>query len=147
MPIRAEQRALYPADWKQISAAVREEAGQKCERCLAPNREMILRGDGVDAGLYMLSDGETRREFTGEFVGYRHGSEFDGRLVRIVLTVAHLDHDPTNNDRANLRALCQRCHLAHDAKHHARNAAATRRARKASGDLLDPARAAPGRLP
>jgi 5-methylcytosine-specific restriction endonuclease McrA len=32
----------------------------------------------------------------------------------VVLTIAHLDHDPTNNTWDNLRALCQRCHLRHD---------------------------------
>ncbi|NPV54540.1 MAG: HNH endonuclease [Firmicutes bacterium] len=32
----------------------------------------------------------------------------------VVLTVAHLDHDPTNNDPENLRALCQLCHNRHD---------------------------------
>jgi hypothetical protein len=39
----------------------------------------------------------------------------------VVLTVAHLDHDVTNNDPANLRALCQRCHFNHDAAFHAPN--------------------------
>jgi len=43
--------------------------------------------------------------------------------IKVVLTVAHLNHDPTDNDPANLRALCQRCHLVHDKAHHA----ATRR--------------------
>ena len=33
----------------------------------------------------------------------------------IVLTVAHLDHTPENCDDENLRAMCQRCHLAYDA--------------------------------
>ncbi len=32
------------------------------------------------------------------------------------LTVHHLDGDPTNNTRANLRALCQRCHLKRQAR-------------------------------
>ena len=36
------------------------------------------------------------------------------RFVRVVLTISHRDHDPTNNDPANLRALCQRCHLRYD---------------------------------
>jgi len=44
----------------------------------------------------------------------------------VVLTVAHLDHDPMNCSDENLRALCQRCHLRYDADHHARNAALTR---------------------
>lgn len=56
---------------------------------------------------------------------------------KVILTVAHVDHDPTNNDEANLAALCQRCHLRHDAKEHASNARRTR-ARKA-GQLELPA--------
>lgn len=32
----------------------------------------------------------------------------------VVLTIAHIDHDTTNNTDANLRALCQRCHNEHD---------------------------------
>ena len=42
-----------------------------------------------------------------------------GKLVMIVLTVAHLDHQPENCDPDNLRALCQRCHNRYDAKHRA----------------------------
>lgn len=57
--------------------------------------------------------------------------------IVIVLTIAHLDHTPENCDPANLRAMCQRCHLAYDAEPHRTNAAATRRARKAVGDLFD----------
>jgi 5-methylcytosine-specific restriction endonuclease McrA len=38
---------------------------------------------------------------------------------KVILTVAHLDHNPQNNTPENLRALCQLCHLRYDAKHHA----------------------------
>ena len=41
------------------------------------------------------------------------------KMVRVVLTVAHLDHTPENCDPSNLRALCQRCHNQYDAKHRA----------------------------
>ena len=54
----------------------------------------------------------------------------------VVLTTAHLDHDPANVDRSNLRAMCQRCHLTYDANHHAKNAAATRRAAKNNRELF-----------
>jgi len=37
----------------------------------------------------------------------RNGSE-------VVLTVHHINHDPTDNRRVNLIALCQRCHLRLD---------------------------------
>ena len=55
---------------------------------------------------------------------------------RVVLTIAHLDHDIANNQPANLAALCQRCHLRHDAGQHKLNAALTRRAKHESRGQL-----------
>ena len=49
---------------------------------------------------------------------------------RVVLAVAHLDHDPGNCDPANLCAWCQRCHVTYDAKHHARTRCKTRFAKQ-----------------
>lgn len=46
-------------------------------------------------------------------------------LKRIVLTIAHMDHDVNNNDYSNLKALCQKCHLDYDKNHHRKNAKAT----------------------
>lgn len=37
---------------------------------------------------------------------------------KVVLTVAHLDHNKNNNRFQNLAALCQRCHLHHDRHQH-----------------------------
>lgn len=56
---------------------------------------------------------------------------------KVMLTVAHLDHDLANNNEDNLRALCQRCHLAHDLKHHMANAAATRRQKRIDAGQLE----------
>ncbi|WP_332747329.1 hypothetical protein [Sphingomonas sp. ZB1N12] len=39
-------------------------------------------------------------------------------MTFVVLACAHLDHDPGNNAPANLKALCQRCHMLHDAAEH-----------------------------
>ena len=60
---------------------------------------------------------------------YRH-------TTRIVLTVAHLNHTPEDCRPENLRAWCQRCHLAYDRAHHQINSAATRRARKQTRELF-----------
>jgi hypothetical protein len=49
---------------------------------------------------------------------------------RVVLTIAHLNHDPTDNAAANLRAWCQKCHLGYDGPHHQANAALTRASRR-----------------
>ena len=101
MPIRAENKARYPADWKAISQAIRRRAANCCEWCGAENGKPHL--------------------ITGS---------------KVVLTTAHLDHTPENCDPVNLRALCQRCHLRYDAKHHAANARRTRFARRVAGGLL-----------
>ena len=58
-----------------------------------------------------------------EFCGKRNHSEFwnekTGKLVKVVLTIAHLDHTPEHCDPENLRALCQACHNRYDAQHRA----------------------------
>lgn len=33
---------------------------------------------------------------------------------KVVLTVAHLNHNPMDSREENLKALCQRCHFRHD---------------------------------
>lgn len=112
MPIRPENRARYPKDWKAISLEVREAAGWRCEGspaypdCRAPNAEP--------------------HPVTGS---------------KVVLTVAHLDHVPENcgepGNRPNLKAWCQRCHNTYDMAK--RRAGIAERARQALGvpDLFD----------
>lgn len=134
MPIRPENKDRYPKDWSKISAAIREAAGQCCQKCKAPNGRSIRRGKTEDGqhvwrlatdSCYM--DGVCAE--TGLLVpDTDEDSVAYGREVKVVLTVAHLDHTPENCADENLKALCQRCHLVYDAKHHAKNAAATRRA-------------------
>lgn len=116
MPIRPENRFLYPIDWPQLSQWVRyDRAGERCERCKRPHlRKVAHLGDG------RWWDAEARvwRSDRGRVVRL---SGFSLGLVRttyVVLACAHLDHDPTNNAPANLAALCQRCHMLHDAEEH-----------------------------
>jgi len=57
-----------------------------------------------------------------EFCGVRNHTyrqNAQGKTVRVVLTIAHLDHTPEHCDPSNLRALCQKCHNAYDAPHRA----------------------------
>ena len=61
----------------------------------------------------------------------------DGRLIKvilIVLTVAHLNHEPEDCREENLAALCQRCHNRHDGK--SRRAGMRERVRATNGDLF-----------
>ncbi len=117
MPIRPENRWLYPIDWPQLSGAIRfGRAGSRCERCRRPHRRRVAHlGDG------RWWDGEVGcwRSDSGHRVTVRAGFTLAGvRTTYVVLACAHLDHDPGNNAHANLAALCQRCHMRHDAAEH-----------------------------
>jgi len=58
------------------------------------------------------------------------------RLTRVVLAAAHLDSNPANNRLANLKGLCQRCHILHDRPFHLAQRWLTYRRRRAIGDLF-----------
>lgn len=157
MPIRPEMRPLYPPReaWRAIRRAILERAGGLCEcvggcgyshprgGCRAPD------GDLVDRRMTALPTPGAVLEEVRPHVhdGTCLGERCSG--VRVVLTIAHLDHDPSNNDPANLRALCQRCHLRLDKHEHARNAAETRARRRdeAAGQARLPLSPVPARRP
>lgn len=107
-PIRPENRRRYPAEWAAISKRIREgRAGNRCES--VPGAPPC-----------------------GAVHGQRH--PITGSVV--VLTVAHLDHQPEHCADENLRALCQRCHNRYDQPHRQKNAAGTRRAAKGNRELF-----------
>ncbi len=145
MPIKPENRHKYPPHWKALSHYIRHvRAGNQCERCGAPNGKIVARDPN---GQYMLEDGQTFDAETGEFKGYSRGSEFDTvKMLRVVLTVAHFDHNPENCDESNLKAWCQRCHLKHDKQIHAEHAKETRRVHKAERFEAERAPKAAGEL-
>lgn len=138
MPIRPENKARYPADWKQIRARILARAGNCCERCKAANLTIIARGEGKDEGTYLTDEAEVFDADTGEHLGQCRMSDYcAARMVRIVLTIARLDHTPENCSDDNLRAWCQRCHLRYDQQHHAETRAMTRQlARRTAGGQL-----------
>ena len=94
MPIRPEKRDRYPQDWKSVSERIRQRAGGRCE-C---------------SGECGLHSGRRCIEI--------HGHDAVNARGLVILTVAHLDHQPENCDDSNLRAMCQRCHLRYDRFHH-----------------------------
>lgn len=49
---------------------------------------------------------------------------------KVVLTIAHLNHDINDNDYDNLRAWCQRCHNTYDAEYRKNNIRRKRRERE-----------------
>lgn len=113
MPISPELMPLYPGgsirspEWLSIVAAIRERAGNRCE----------------GSPLYP----ECRAA---------QGQPHPVTASVVILTTAHLDQDPSNNDPGNLRCWCQRCHLAYDRPVHRRKARITRD-RRAGQEWLD----------
>ena len=85
-PVRAADRGRYPADWPQISVAIRfGRAGGQCE-CA----------------------GECGTGHPGRCEA-RHGQAHPVTGSLVVLTTAHRDHLPEHCGPANLFAACQRC--------------------------------------
>lgn len=117
MPIRKQD---YHPEWPRISLEIREAAGWKCEWCEAPGNKVIQRLPGgswveverVQAAPTCVWE-ETNTMTWGRLKFHK--------LTKIILSVAHLDRDSSNNDRDNLACLCQKCHLNHDIRQHIRN--------------------------
>ena len=108
MPIKEENKKLYPENWKEIREAILKRANNKCEFCGVENHALGF------------------RNYKGEFIKLNENPKdndeddvLNNHIFRIVLTIAHLDHNPENNNSENLRALCQKCHLNYDKEHHA----------------------------
>lgn len=104
----------YPPNWKtEIRPAVLKRAKDCCEDCGVPNYAIIYRPTKGKHDWILWPEG-----MEGEALW------IDGvKSVKIILTIAHLDHDKLNHDVSidRLKALCQRCHLILDAAHHAAN--------------------------
>lgn len=125
----------YPADWKEISLAIRERAGWRCEWCGVKNGAIGARDR---YGKWWDEDSIHHLNSFGEFP----------KMIRIVLTVAHLGvplssgepgdkHNKMDCRPENLAALCQRCHLNYDRDEHKHNAAVTRRQRKVEAGQME----------
>lgn len=98
MPIRADRMTRYPggsirsAEWKAFRAEILERAGNRCE--------------GTPQNPDCRAENGAAHPVTGS---------------KVVLTIAHMDHDESHRDPERCRALCQRCHNQWDAPHRARS--------------------------
>lgn len=123
----------YPENWKtEIRPAVLKRAGEirndegeiiqeaTCEEegCGCINHSLIHR----------TGPGKTDWEPWPEGMA-SEAADLDGKkCTKIVLTIAHLDHDKSNHDVTidRLKALCQKCHFRYDLKLHITNRNANR---------------------
>jgi len=112
MPIKYSN---YPKNWlSEIRPDILKRANNCCEECGAKNYAVGYRdhdGDFVECQPWLYAESKNTPE------GYK--------VIKIILTIAHLDHDIKNNDYLNLKALCQKHHLALDKDQHKANAKET----------------------
>lgn len=109
----------YPPNWKtEIVPAVLERANNRCECCELRNGQIVFAASFKvqdDSGRYKqrVFWFRDKRDAVRE-VGYEKGVD----QKKVVLTIAHLDHDEENHQVTleRLKALCQLCHLRYDAK-------------------------------
>ena len=116
-PIRPENRDRYPANWAEIRRAILERAGHVCEWCGKPNGERVWVTASGRWALAKPGLSPLKCKWL-DHTGHPTTKPLCWNGTRVVLTIAHLDHQPEHNDPDNLRALCQRCHLRWDADHH-----------------------------
>jgi hypothetical protein len=152
MPIAPEHRWFYPIDWRELSRVIRfTRAKGRCEQCGRPHGQEVMHlGDGTwwdaERGAWRNGHGKRVRTLRPPHV-LEAGQQLPNLLgdipaprlavTRVVLASAHLDHDPTNNRSHNLAALCQRCHMLHDAEEHRRRRWSKVFRLRALGDLFD----------
>ncbi|PQA59145.1 hypothetical protein C5O19_05680 [Siphonobacter curvatus] len=113
MPFEPEK---YHRKWTLITRLVRKRAGNCCEICGVKNDRFVVRGKGRQKGTYRDATGCEILQYQLlrlEGLGYWKAVKKVG-MVRVVLTVSHLDRNRQNNRFHNLKAMCQYCHLNYD---------------------------------
>jgi hypothetical protein len=132
MPIRASLRWFYPIDWPQLSREIRFGRGRgRCETCSRRHGTKVLclpNGRWFDRDETCWRDGHGKPPW---------GIALDQlRVTRVILAVAHLDHDPGNSAPANFKSLFQQWHFLHGRPYHRAQQWRPNRLRWTIGDLF-----------
>lgn len=136
MPIKPENRHHYGKAWKAIRAKILERAGHCCEECGRPNRRNVA---VFKCGCWDISYAPGYAGGRGIWSHRRYGCESrhedTPRIVRTVLTIAHLNQTPGDDREENLAALCNLHHLRLDHVQHMTNSRATRNRKRGIQEL------------
>jgi hypothetical protein len=129
MPIRKDLRHFYIGkEYEETRSRIMQRAKDRCEQCAKRNHEEVETVSGVlvfstrERRSFMFwrsFGGASWRDETGAAFPFSAMRDTDSaRVIRVVLTMAHLDHNPAHRDDDNLKMLCQWCHLNWDKLHH-----------------------------
>ena len=112
-------KALYPSNWGEIALAVKEQANWTCQQC-----GKVCRRSGESIDVFESRLQSEAKHLIPILYGFEledaDGLDVDDYLYakrrpqRFTLTVAHLNHEPSDCRSENLRALCAPCHCQMD---------------------------------
>lgn len=119
----------YPKNWlSEIRPRILKRDENRCNFCRVPNYAVGWRENGQ----FVPIGGNVTLDLAGQGLSYPslkplsykeacqirdfETDSYEAKLIVVVLTVAHLDHDEENHEVKDerLAALCQRCHLNYD---------------------------------
>lgn len=117
----------YPLNWlKEIRPRIMQRANNTCEcdGCDFKHLEEVwaVRYRGRTTGWFRDFDEANSQPKTFECKRNKKTGKVETipnpKKVKVILTIAHLDHDETNHEVTDdrLKAMCQICHLRYDAK-------------------------------
>ena len=98
----------YPEDWRDLALKLKKKA--KCQQCKKPCRRQ---GESVADFEKRLSL-KWKPLLSEKLEDYERTGVLQYKPKRFLLTVAHLDQNPSNIESENLRVLCAPCHLRFD---------------------------------
>ncbi|MDO6737105.1 hypothetical protein [Wenyingzhuangia sp. 2_MG-2023] len=107
----------YPPNWlSEIRPRIMKRANNKCECCGLEHKQIVFA-----IKLFVRID----KNYKQRTIWFRNLEDAERELmqdkvkeVKVVITIAHLDHDELNHEVKDdrLKAMCQICHLRYDAK-------------------------------
>jgi len=104
------ERERYPEDWILTALAIKDASHWQCQQCGRPCRKP---GETIAEFEKRLGK-KWKPQLAEKLADYELTGVLKYRPQRFLLTVAHLDQDPSNGNPENLKALCAPCHLRYD---------------------------------
>lgn len=95
----------YHQDWNDIiRPEILKRDKYRCTKCGAEHKQAYVFDE--DGSKHKIPDNEIKE-----------WKKYGDKAYKVFLQIAHLDHDPNNNNYSNLASMCVKCHLKNDTQH------------------------------